>query len=113
MAGVIAQIMGIPRPAVLSKPSFKFWTGGYDLNYNSQLGVFVSQLLLYAIVVGGIIFFIKLLIAGFGLLTSAGDPAKIQSATKGLTNAVVGLLIVFSAFFISQILQTILGINIL
>lgn len=110
MSSPIAQIGGIPVPTIMT--GFKFFgPTGYD---NPNLpGQVVSQLLIYAIVIGGLIFFVKLIAAGFGFLTSAGDPGKIQAATKGLTNALIGLLLVFSTYFIIQILQVIFGINIL
>jgi len=114
MTGQLAQIMGIPTPAP-GEPLYgsKFWTGGIDGNYKVQLGVLVSQILLYAIVIAGLIFFVKLLMAGFGYLTSAGDPGKLQSTSKSLINAAIGLFLVFTTFFIAQILQVIFGINIL
>lgn len=114
MTGQIAQIMGVPTPAT-TEPlhGFLSWTGGFDTNYNVLLGPLLSRILLYAIIFAGLIFFAKLLMAGYGYLTSAGDSAKIQSATKNLTNAAIGLFLVFTTFFIAQLIQIILGIHIL
>ena len=67
----------------------------------------------FAIIGAGLFFFVRLISAGYTYLTSLGESAKIQSASKELLNAIIGLLIVVSAFFIAQIVQVIFGINIL
>lgn len=82
-------------------------------NYNTLPSDLFSRILLFAIAAGGLIFFVQLIMAGFNLLTAAGDPGKIQSATKGLTNALIGLIVVISTFFISQIIEAIFGLEIL
>lgn len=72
-----------------------------------------SRVMLFAIAAGGLIFFVQLIMAGFNLLTAAGDPGKIQSATKALTNSLVGLILVISTYFIAQIIEAIFGLQIL
>lgn len=76
-------------------------------------GRLISRILLFAIIAAGLVFFVKLILAGYTYLTSLGEPAKIQSASKELTNAAIGLVVVISAFFIAQIIQVIFGITIL
>jgi len=89
----------------ITNPSTKF------TNPDTLVGDIVSRFLLYAIAFAGLVFFVKLVSAGFNLLTSIGDPQKIQSATKSLTNALIGLVIVVSVYFLAQILATVLGLN--
>lgn len=48
----------------------------------------------------GIIAFASLLIGGFILITSAGDPEKLDKAKKQILAAFVGILILLSSFFI-------------
>jgi hypothetical protein len=50
----------------------------------------------FVFVVFGVITFV----AGFGLVTSGGNQAALDAAKKKLSNAVVGLIIVFSAWLI-------------
>ena len=102
----LAQITGITPPPGLRS---EFIDSGDTLN----LGGLVSRLLTFAIIGAGLFFFVRLLSAGYSYLTSLGEPAKIQSASKELLNAVIGLIIVISAFFLAQILQVVFGINIL
>lgn len=104
MSHLLAQV-NIPYAGGVA--DFKFTSS------NNLVGDIVSQLLLVAIALAGFIFLVKLIMAGYGYLTSAGDSAKIAGATKNLTNAGLGLFVVLTTFFIAQILQKVLGINIL
>jgi hypothetical protein len=108
--------------AQLSIPGYKDVPGGIYNNFvakftpnnpSSSLASLVSRLLAYAIIVAGLLFFAKLLMAGFSYLTSAGDSGKVAAATKNITNAALGLFVVICAFFIAQILQGVFGIQIL
>lgn len=82
-------------------------------NPNTLLGDITSRVLIFAVSLAGMIFLYKLVMGGFGYLTSAGDPAKIQSSTKEITNGLIGLLIITTAFFLIQIAQTVFGIKII
>ncbi len=99
------QIVGVPLPPGLRSSLYT----GDALNVGGVVGLFLA----FAIVGAGLFFFVKLISAGFTFLTSFGDSAKIQAATKELTNATVGLLVVICAFFLAQILQVVLGVTIL
>jgi amino acid transporter len=50
----------------------------------------------------GIIIFIIFLYAGFEYATAGGDSSKTEKATGRMTNAVIGLIIVFFAFVASN-----------
>ncbi len=109
----LAQISNLPIPENLK--SFKFWgVAGQNASVNVDLiGQVVSRLITFAIIGAGLFFFVRLISAGYAYLTSLGEPAKIQSASKELLNAVIGLIIVISTFFVAQIIQVVFGINIL
>lgn len=61
---------------------------------------------------GGIAFFIMLLYGGIKWITSGGDKAKLESAQKQITSALVGLAILLSAFAIIKLIESIFGIKI-
>lgn len=91
--------------------TFRFWgTGG---NNDNLLESLTDKILVAAIMLSGTFFLIRLVSAGYGYLTSLGDPAKVASSTKEITNAVVGLAIVTTAFFIMQLIESVLNIKIL
>jgi hypothetical protein len=54
----------------------------------------------------GIIIFIIFLYAGFEYATAGGDEKQAESAQKRMVNAIIGLIIIFFAFVVSN---TVLG----
>lgn len=50
----------------------------------------------------GIILVVLIVYAGFLWMTAAGDPKKVETAKKIITNAIIGLVIIMSAFGITQ-----------
>lgn len=58
------------------------------------IGVFLSFL--------GVIFFILILYGGFTWMTSGGNEQKILKAKRILTQAVIGIIIVISAYSITS-----------
>ena len=69
----------------------------------------VSYFLPKALLLGGIIFFFLIVIAGVGLISSAGsaDAHAQERARNFLTYAVVGLIIMFGAYWILQLINII------
>lgn len=49
--------------------------------------------------------------AGFSLLTSAGDTKKLESGKQKLTYAIVGFLVIFTAYWAVQLAGKIFGIT--
>lgn len=87
--------------------------GVFRFTETSTIGDIISFLLRYIFTFAGLILFIYLIIGGFGLLTSAGDPKAVESAKGKITNAVVGFFIIFISYWLVQILEIIFGIEIL
>lgn len=84
---------------------------GLPTAFNS-LGDVVSAILPVIISVAGLALFAYLLMGGIKYITSGGDDKAIMEAKKIITNALIGMLIVFVAFWIVRILETVLGIEI-
>jgi hypothetical protein len=79
-------------------------------------GALISALLPNIIVVAGIIFLFLIVGAGFSMIVGAGNQKSPQEAAKAkaaLTWGVVGFLLVVTAYFILQIIQAMLGVNLL
>lgn len=76
------------------------------------LGELISAIIPYVYVVAGLILFIFLIIGGFGYLTAGADPKKMEASRNKITHALIGLLIVFLAYWFGQILEIIFGIEI-
>jgi len=72
----------------------------------------ISFILSWAIGIGGGVAFIMMLLAGFQIMTSAGNPDRLRAGQELLTSAIAGLiLLVFSVFILRVIGIDILGIT--
>jgi hypothetical protein len=89
-----------------------------NIGHDPQAGRFtdvasiISKLLTYAFPAGGLVLFFFLASGGFDLMTSAGDPKKIEQGKEKITSALVGFIILFAAYWIYLIVAYILGIKI-
>lgn len=80
-------------------------------NFAGQpVGSVISGLLKIIFPIAGFLLLLYLLYGGFQLMTSGGDPKAIQDAKSKITYALVGFLIVFTAFWLAQFFGLILGI---
>ncbi len=75
------------------------------------LGSILGSLMRYILPLAGIGLLIIILIAGFTLLTSAGDAKKVEKGKQTLTNGVIGFFIVFLAYWITQLIGIVFGIE--
>lgn len=78
----------------------------------SDLGGLISTFLPAVVTVAGMAAFVLLLVGGFRYMTAGGDDKAVADAAKIITNAVIGLVIVFAAWFAINIIETVLGLNI-
>ena len=84
----------------------------------AQIGNFtipnmVSTFFSILLVVVGIVFLFVLIMGGLKWLMSEGDDKKLTVARNQVTNALVGLAIVFSAWAVVALIKSIFGIDLL
>lgn len=74
-----------------------------DINIPTQSGndIFVNVLNV-AYLVAGIIAVIVVIIAGFTFVTTGNDPAAVAKSRNTILYAVIGLVVIISAFVITQ-----------
>lgn len=85
-----------------------------ETGLNSSLGNFgdiVSLIVKYAFPIGGLLLLLYLVYGGYALMTSAGDPKKMESAKAKITGALIGFIIIFVSFWIVQIVGRVLNIQ--
>lgn len=76
------------------------------------IGRIVSGLIQLIMVVAAVVFFFILVIGGIQWIASGGDKAQTEAARNRITAALVGLVIVFAAWAILQLIKTFFGIDI-
>jgi len=79
---------------------------------DKKIGDIINALVPYIFALAGLALMMILIWGGFEMMTSAGDPKKMESAKSKLTNAVIGFIIIFVAYWLVQILEQIFGIKI-
>lgn len=60
----------------------------------------------------GILLLINIVVSGFKIMSSQGDPKSLQEAQVKLKNSGVGLLVIFTSYWIVKFIMQFLGIQI-
>lgn len=79
----------------------------------STPGGIISRLMSFAFPLAGMILFVMILIGGFQMLSGGGDQKAMEGGRQRVTFAIIGFLLLFSSYWIAQILETLLNIKIL
>lgn len=108
----IAAIEGPGNGGSGSQIPFEFFNRQIGLKSEfKSLGDIISALLPLLFVFAGLGVLLYLLYGGFQLMTSGGDPKGIAEGKGKITNAVVGFVIIFVAFWVIQAVGIIFGIE--
>lgn len=76
------------------------------------LGDFISDILPYVFGAAGIALLFYLVMGGFQLMTSRGDPKAMQGAQAKITNALIGFVIIAVSAIAVRLIGQVLGIDI-
>lgn len=73
----------------------------------------ISEVLPYLFTFGGLILFIMLIWGGFEMLSGAANPKSQEAGKARITAAIIGFILLFSSYWLAQLVQAIFGISIL
>ena len=76
-----------------------------------QLESIISMVFGFLTIIGIIFFALQIIFAGYGFLSSQGEPDKIKVARTRLTNGILGITIVVVAFGAGAFIASLLGIQ--
>lgn len=79
---------------------------------NDTLGVFVQKSFSAIILVAGLLTFAYMVYGGVSWISAGGDKAKLEEARSKITNGIIGLAIVASAWAIYKLVDYFFGIGI-
>ena len=79
---------------------------------NTDLGNFVSKTISAIILVAGLATFMYIVYGGISWIMAGGDKGKLEEARAKITNGIIGLAIVASAWAIYLLLDYFFGIGI-
>lgn len=77
-----------------------------------SMSAIIGGILTVLLIVAALIFFFMLLLGGIKYITSGGDKGQTETARSQITSALVGLVIVFSAWAIVSLVGTFFGVDI-
>ena len=75
-------------------------------------GAFITSAFPLLFGFAGLILFVMLIWGSMEILMAAANPKMAESGKKRITNAVIGFFLLFSSFWIAQIITTIFGLDI-
>ncbi|GMR03392.1 MAG: hypothetical protein BMS9Abin21_231 [Thermodesulfovibrionia bacterium] len=78
---------------------------------SSNPATIITNILPIVYSLSGIALLIYLVAGGYQYLTSGGEPGKIASARAKIMNALVGIIIVFTSYWIVQLIAIFLGLD--
>ena len=74
---------------------------------------FLPNLLTLGLIIGAVFFFFILIVGAIQWISSGGDKNALEEAKHKITNAIVGMIILFSVFAILKLIENFFGISIL
>jgi hypothetical protein len=78
----------------------------------SDIGGFISSILPYIFGAAALALLVYLIMGGFQIMTSRGDPKGVQGGQSKITNAIIGFVIVIIAFGIVALIGQLFGIGV-
>lgn len=107
------QLAAVAAP-VYAADTIKITSKGNDFRALESLtaGGIISGAITLVLILVAIVFFFILVIGGLKWVTSGGDEKKVGAARAQITNALIGLAIVFAAWAIMKLIGTVFGIDV-
>jgi len=101
--------------AVYAAESINLGTnGGFGKELQTlTVGGIISGAISLVMLAVALIFFFILIMGGLKWVMSEGDQKAVEAARNQITNALVGLAIVFAAFAIMKLIEIVFGISLL
>ena len=85
--------------------------GLFSFTGSLTLGDIMSALLTIIFPIAGLILLLMLIYGGYNFMFSGGDPKKAQAAKDIITTALIGFIIIFIAYWMTNIIGRMLGVS--
>lgn len=114
MNNIKKLIFMAPAFGLLAQPAFAGTVITFSRIDNtgvSDLGRLLSATFAVATIFAILFVFGMLILGGYGWLTAGGDKAKVEEARTRITNALIGLAIIASAWVLITLIANFFGVN--
>lgn len=98
-AAIGLNLLAVQQAVAITAPTIDNPLSG-NQNFGGVLRTVINALLLFA----GAVAVLFLIIGGFRYVISAGNAEQVEAAKKTILYAILGLIIIFIAFFLVQVL---------
>jgi len=78
--------------------------------FDTPAGIIVG-ILPYLFGVAGIILLLNIIVSGYQMMTSVGEPKVMQTAQAKITTSLIGIVIIFISFWVVQLILKFFGIG--
>jgi len=102
------------RLSYVINPAVNNFVGNMDSYVNTPafvLQTFITNLITLAISIGGLYFFVMLILGGYAYITAGSDKEGVQKATSRIKNALIGIAILLSIYTIMWIVEAVFGVS--
>lgn len=110
------KLTNVFAAAPLLAQQIEFKPGGGTDQFNSLFDLkpekIVSGAISLVMLVVALVFFFMLVLGGLKWVMSGGDQKAVEAARAQITNALIGLAIVFAAWAIMQLIKIIFGVDV-
>src|SRR3990167_6961117 len=106
--------MPILFSTLLAQGQINLSPGGQFSSLNSiTIAGLISAFVILVLIVAALVFFFMLVWGGIRYITSGGDKGQTEAARNQITAALIGLVIVFAAWAIINLIQIFFNIDII
>jgi hypothetical protein len=83
-----------------------------NLSNTAGVSTYISNIITASISIAGIILLFLLIAGGIGIIAGAGksDPKTVETGKKAASSALIGFIVVFSAYWIVKLIESITGL---
>ncbi len=107
------QMAALAVPALAQRELNLSPNGEFEGLTNITPASLVSGAISLVMLIVALVFFFMLVWGGLKWVMSGGDQKNVEAARNQITNALIGLAIVFAAWAIVKLIELVFGINIL
>mgnify|MGYP001593940068 CR=1 FL=1 len=83
-----------------------------DVATIQSLETLFVNLVKVVVALSGVALFVMLIVGGFTFLFSGGDNKQLEQARGTVTNAIIGLVVIVSAYLILRVIQVFTGVDV-
>ena len=101
--------------ASLTNPAIRPIVGNIDAMTGGPAGTLqtlITNLITLFLSIGGLYFFIMLIMGGYAYITAGSDKEGVQKATAKIKNALIGIVILLSVYTIMWVVEAIFAVPI-